>query len=99
VTGSVPQQWPGPPLPTGDPPPPRPPNRPAGAAAETVAVVLPAGLADAAVTIGPDDILVLRVAPHADLDDAATKLLTWRPPTLEGRVLVVAADQIGVIRG
>lgn len=57
-----------------------------------------------AVVVGPSDTLGLRIAPGspAEMDEAAARIFAdvkrWRPE-LEGRVLVVAAEQVFAVRG
>lgn len=86
------QGWPGRSPGPGQGPP------PAGPARAGLAVVLEA------VVVGPSDTLGLRIAPGspAEMDEAAARIFAdvkrWRPE-LEGRVLVVAAEQVFAVRG
>lgn len=60
-------------------------------------VVLPAGVVEA-LTLGPGDILVIRVPSHAssELFDQVAAQIAAGP--LKGRVLLVAAEQIAAVR-
>lgn len=84
-------RWQGPPFPA---------PAPAGPIPEPASVP-PAVLE--AVVVGPGDTLGLRIAPGAaaDMDEAAARIFAdvrkYRPE-LEGRVLVVAAEQVFTVR-
>jgi hypothetical protein len=93
AVGQRPTAWPPPPTP---PPPPVP--APTPSAAGGLRGVLEA------VVVGPGDTLGLRIEPGspAEMDEAAARIFAdvkrWRPE-LEGRVLVVAAEQVFAVRG
>ena len=79
-------RWPGPPF---DPP--KPPD------GGPVPVRLPAD-AEGAVVVGPADLLVIRVRPQVPEVDMDRVRATIEAGPLRGRVLLVAAEQIGVVR-
>jgi hypothetical protein len=62
-----------------------------------VTAVLPDGVAEGLV-VGPGDILVVRVGPSVLLTEVETMAARIQAGPLAGRVLVVAAEQIGVVR-
>ncbi len=79
-------RWPGPPF---DPP--KPPD------GGPVPVRLPAD-AEGAVVVGPGDLLVIRVRATVSAADLDGVRATIEAGPLRGRVLLVAAEQIGVVR-
>jgi hypothetical protein len=68
------------------------------AAAGPVHVPLPPAVVESALVVGPGDTLVIRCRPDtssAELDHVQEAI---EETPLRGRVLVVAAEQIGVVR-
>lgn len=54
-----------------------------------------------AVTVGPGDILVIRISPRSttqQLDRLMARIREALPPEMKGRVMVVEAEQLGVVK-
>ena len=63
-------------------------------------IKVPVQIEPPGLVVGPDEILVIRLHPSItdeQFDEFRSRLTAWIPDSLRGRILIVAAEEIGKV--